>query len=1449
MASSGKSIITTEWWCRGALTAILTSPHGRQEIVLTRPCALIGSGKVADVRLTGPGILRRLLYIHAVPGGLFAVPLVEVSHFQPLPQGWLPVGVPLAVGPYRISFRWSPEVRPQEELPEVDLCRRGSLPGPGWDVEVRCDDRSLARIHIRRRLTLIGRHKPCAVQFADSTVSGCHCVVVAETDRLWVADLGSSNGTLLNGELISIAAWPEHSPLVIGRLQLIPSLRGESVDAPASPPARQTGPIAAAGAVEDRPAQGHGKPSDAPAALDPSNRRLRYTSAHPEFAPPHIALLTDLPQNNASLSDTFGEMRAESDPGGGSGQETKGTFPVAWSEGEVPTAREAAPVAKSEGEVSVEWEAGASPGDADEGRRSPDDEDGANSELTFATEENAWTGPAGEDGDPCGTNTFLVVPPNIDVGQWISEQSAGLAMQDDRSAAWAKDFVLSLLAEETNSQGDASRPPTSRITWSETIIAASELDAFRESPALLSPDDRAELLARRKAELAAREAFLHDFAKTLEEMSAELLHFQDSLLAEDDRVQREKTRLEELRARLGEDREALCREQETAMLELRQAREALHFEERRLAEFREEIESALARQTEERRLLDELRLRLEEERAVLRQDRQSLDEAVRLAREERHRWEAEQKDRHARHEADLAEWERRSAAIEQAQSELEEKRGELERLRAALELQQAELTQHQNDLQRQYAELSRQRAELDAVQRETQRRQNEAPLHDADDLKQEMHRLQAECARLSHELDARTREAETQHEQARAELARLQAEAQQAAAERDRLHDELQHRDEQQKEAERDRKKWEERLLALHAETERLQTELQQREREWEQRHAAWDRQQADWQSRQDAWEAQRRQWETQLADRDGEICVWESRYAELETRLAAAQRENTPAVPASAAGLAPGDERPQAAPQSSEKNEKAHASGNEGANSDGTAQSGKRASQGESAAQPGKRASHTERAAELPDFRRFISKPGKPEPILIPRLPPPRRSPAARWVAAAVLLAAIAAGATWYSIPRWKMTTATLDFSATPSLMHVRDGTSPPAMDAADLPFVEPFLPSDAEVIHELLATEAVRSNAVVAALAEPERELAGQLFISRSQDVPFMHLRLRTLHPQQAHALLHRWVGIFGTILRRKAAAAGRDALQRVEAEQHEASSQIAERIAQRKEIEDRLGTARPVELESRHLQAQHMATTTEQELGQLEQQIGELTKRRELAAATAALESPPVDDSELQAALAMDAEAVEIQGQLAALQAGQQETASAANAASASDEVAKLRARWEALLVKHRERLSTQKKQAAALTVETLAGELQTLTSRRDEVKAEIAKQRQIAADSAAAAQTLRQIERELPEWESRSARLAEKARQLQSVLAEAAGKGPELSFQTQDVHNPREFLQPLLAAVAAAFSVFAIWGVLALRNLRRQPLRYFIEQDAAQGSSPRPSATSRLERASP
>src|SRR5689334_4805107 len=48
----------------------------------------------------------------------------------------------------------------------------------------------------------VGRREPADIVLPDSEVSRAHCRLVVRDEELWVRDLGSTNGTFVNGERV-----------------------------------------------------------------------------------------------------------------------------------------------------------------------------------------------------------------------------------------------------------------------------------------------------------------------------------------------------------------------------------------------------------------------------------------------------------------------------------------------------------------------------------------------------------------------------------------------------------------------------------------------------------------------------------------------------------------------------------------------------------------------------------------------------------------------------------------------------------------------------------------------------------------------------------------------------------------------------------------------------------------------------------------------------------------------------------------------------------------------------------------------------------------------------------------------------------------------------------------------------------------------------------------------
>jgi len=66
-----------------------------------------------------------------------------------------------------------------------------------------------------------GRNLEAALLLDDITVSRHHAAFLAEAGRLWVEDLGSTNGTYVNGKRVERAELVSGDEVIIGRFHLV----------------------------------------------------------------------------------------------------------------------------------------------------------------------------------------------------------------------------------------------------------------------------------------------------------------------------------------------------------------------------------------------------------------------------------------------------------------------------------------------------------------------------------------------------------------------------------------------------------------------------------------------------------------------------------------------------------------------------------------------------------------------------------------------------------------------------------------------------------------------------------------------------------------------------------------------------------------------------------------------------------------------------------------------------------------------------------------------------------------------------------------------------------------------------------------------------------------------------------------------------------------------------
>src|SRR6478672_11188397 len=74
---------------------------------------------------------------------------------------------------------------------------------------------------LRKEMTLIGRNEDCDLFIDHKSVSKLHCILVKTDGLILVRDLGSTNGTRVNGQRVRRAALLPNDHLSVANLKFV----------------------------------------------------------------------------------------------------------------------------------------------------------------------------------------------------------------------------------------------------------------------------------------------------------------------------------------------------------------------------------------------------------------------------------------------------------------------------------------------------------------------------------------------------------------------------------------------------------------------------------------------------------------------------------------------------------------------------------------------------------------------------------------------------------------------------------------------------------------------------------------------------------------------------------------------------------------------------------------------------------------------------------------------------------------------------------------------------------------------------------------------------------------------------------------------------------------------------------------------------------------------------
>jgi pSer/pThr/pTyr-binding forkhead associated (FHA) protein len=195
---------------KGPLRLSVDGPDGSAAgtWVFHRPFVIVGRSVEADVPLDHEDVSRRHAYLQLIDGRIFCIDLESRCGTRwetgPEPWGWVEDGRPVQIGPYKIhpvgmGLERASGASGSEEAAHLPISRSYEQPGlTPVTLEFLGSQPQAPPWQVSRPLVLLGRSNACRIKLAGTEVSAIHAGLVRTPAGVWLVDLLSRSGSLIN---------------------------------------------------------------------------------------------------------------------------------------------------------------------------------------------------------------------------------------------------------------------------------------------------------------------------------------------------------------------------------------------------------------------------------------------------------------------------------------------------------------------------------------------------------------------------------------------------------------------------------------------------------------------------------------------------------------------------------------------------------------------------------------------------------------------------------------------------------------------------------------------------------------------------------------------------------------------------------------------------------------------------------------------------------------------------------------------------------------------------------------------------------------------------------------------------------------------------------------------------------------------------------------------------